>query len=104
MIDAFVERLERRLAERNGCGAVALERKREHQNEIVLGSMAISIPLVCLALGRDHPASPVQVAAIASTEAVVAGSRLPSAPLHLRCLCRPVCQETGRGGMFARQL
>ena len=49
VIDAFVERIERRLAD----GAVererALKRRRDHQKEMVLGSMAISIPLLAIA-------------------------------------------------------
>jgi hypothetical protein len=49
IIDAFVERIERRLAQRAATGEQALYRKREHQKEMVLGSMAISIPLFAVA-------------------------------------------------------
>ena len=49
VVDAFVERIERRLDERTGKGERALERKREHQKEMVLASMAISIPLLAIA-------------------------------------------------------
>jgi hypothetical protein len=49
VIDAFVERIERRLADRADQSERALERKRNHQKEMVLGSMAISIPLFALA-------------------------------------------------------
>ena len=49
IIDAFVERIERRLAQRAATGELALQRKREHQKEMVLGSMAISIPLFAVA-------------------------------------------------------
>jgi hypothetical protein len=49
VIDAFVERIERRLADRAGKGDLALMRKREHQKEMVLGSMGISIPLLAIA-------------------------------------------------------
>ena len=49
VIDAFVARIERRLAERAGASELALERKREHQKEMVLGSMAVSIPLLAIA-------------------------------------------------------
>ena len=45
VVDAFVERIERRL----GDGEAALKRKRDHQKEMVLGSMAISIPLFAIA-------------------------------------------------------
>jgi hypothetical protein len=49
VIDAFVERIERRIADRAGAGELARMRKREHQKEMVLGSMAISIPLLAIA-------------------------------------------------------
>ena len=49
VIDAFVDRIERRLAERKGADQFAIERKREHQKEMVLGSMAISVPLFAIA-------------------------------------------------------
>jgi len=49
VIDAFVERIERRLQERTGETEQSLKRKREHQKEMVLGSMAVSIPLFAIA-------------------------------------------------------
>jgi hypothetical protein len=49
VVDAFVERIERRLADRTHQSERALARKREHQKEMVLGSMAISIPLLAIA-------------------------------------------------------
>jgi len=49
LIDAFVERIERRLAERTGESERALKQKREHQREMVLGAMGISVPLFALA-------------------------------------------------------
>jgi len=49
VIDAFVERIERRLAEREGVDQFAIERKREHQKEMVLASMALAIPLLAIA-------------------------------------------------------
>ena len=49
VIDAFVARIEHRLAGRTDDSARALQRKRNHQKEMVLGSMAISIPLFALA-------------------------------------------------------
>lgn len=49
LIDAFVERIEQRLAERGGETERSLQRKREHQKEMVLGAMAISVPLFALA-------------------------------------------------------
>jgi hypothetical protein len=49
VLDAFVARIERRLGERAGASELALAHKREHQKEMVLGSMAISIPLLAIA-------------------------------------------------------
>jgi hypothetical protein len=49
VIDAFVARIEKRLVERAGQGERALKRKRDHQKEMVLGSMAISLPLFAIA-------------------------------------------------------
>ena len=49
VIDAFVERIEKRLAKRTGDDERALKRKRDHQKEMVLGAMGISIPLFAIA-------------------------------------------------------
>ena len=49
VIDAFVERIEQRLAERGGESDRALKRRRDHQKEMVLGAMALSIPLMAIA-------------------------------------------------------
>jgi hypothetical protein len=49
VIDAFVARIEQRLAGRADEGEQALQRRRNHQKEMVLGSMAISIPLLAIA-------------------------------------------------------
>jgi hypothetical protein len=49
VVDAFVERIERRLAERTGDSERALKRKRDHQKEMVLGSMGIAVPLLAIA-------------------------------------------------------
>ena len=49
VIDAFVERIERRLTDRADAGERALKRKRDHQKEMILGSMGISIPLLAIA-------------------------------------------------------
>jgi hypothetical protein len=49
IVDAFVERIERRLAERGTATERALIRRREHQKEMVLGTMGISIPLLAIA-------------------------------------------------------
>jgi len=49
LVDAFVERIERRLVERGSDREAALKRRRDHQKEMVLGAMGISIPLFALA-------------------------------------------------------
>jgi hypothetical protein len=49
VIDAFVERIERRLAARAGESERLLKRKRDHQKEMVLGAMGISVPLLAIA-------------------------------------------------------
>jgi hypothetical protein len=49
VIDAFVARIEARLADRADESERALKRRRDHQKEMVLGSMAISIPLLAIA-------------------------------------------------------
>jgi hypothetical protein len=49
IIDGFVERIERRLAERGSESERSLKQKRDHQKEMVLGAMGISVPLFALA-------------------------------------------------------
>jgi hypothetical protein len=49
LIDSFVERIEQRLAERGGVSEKALEQKRAHQQEMVLGAMGLGIPFLAIA-------------------------------------------------------
>jgi hypothetical protein len=49
IIEGFVERIERRLAERGSESERSLKQKRDHQKEMVLGAMGISVPLFALA-------------------------------------------------------
>jgi hypothetical protein len=49
VIEAFVSRIEARLAQRPNDDAKAIKAQRDHQKEMVLGSMAISIPLLAIA-------------------------------------------------------
>jgi hypothetical protein len=49
LIDSFVERIEQRLAERGGQSEQSLQKKREHQQEMVLGAMGVSIPIFVIA-------------------------------------------------------
>jgi hypothetical protein len=49
LIDAFVERIERRISERETESDRALKARRDHQKEMVLGAMGISFPLFVVA-------------------------------------------------------
>jgi hypothetical protein len=49
VIYAFVARIEQRLADGAEENERSLKRKREHQKEMVLGAMAISVPLLAIA-------------------------------------------------------
>jgi hypothetical protein len=49
VIDAFVERIERRVVQRAEESERSLRRRREHQKEMVLGAMGVSIPLLAIA-------------------------------------------------------
>jgi hypothetical protein len=73
VIDAFVERIEQRLAQRAEEGERSLKRKRDHQKELVLGAMGVSIPLLAIAAiftglpGVIAVCAAIAVVAIAST-------------------------------------
>jgi hypothetical protein len=49
LVEAFVERIEQRLVERHEVDERALKHRRDHQREMVLGAMGISVPLFALA-------------------------------------------------------
>ena len=49
VIDAFVARIEQRLGDRADERERALKRRRDHQKEMTLGAMAISVPLLAIA-------------------------------------------------------
>ena len=49
VIDAFVERIEKSIVKRDDQREKALKRRRDHQKEMVLGAMALSIPLMAIA-------------------------------------------------------
>ena len=49
VVDSFVERIEKSLVQRDDQREKALKRKRDHQKEMVLGAMALSIPLMAIA-------------------------------------------------------
>jgi hypothetical protein len=69
VIDAFIERVEQRLGARSGESEQSLKRKREHQKEMVLGAMGISVPLFALAAIFAGIAG---VVAVCATLAVIA--------------------------------
>ena len=71
LVDAFVERIEKRLAGRQGESEQSLRRKREHQKEMVLGSMALSIPLFAMAAIFTGLAGVIVVCAALAVIAVV---------------------------------
>ena len=72
LIDQFVERIEKRIAERQGESEQSLRRKREHQKEMVLGAMALSIPLFAMAAIFTGLAGVIVVCAALAVIAVVA--------------------------------
>ena len=49
VVDAFVARIEARLATRRDESERAIERRRNHQKEMILGGMGISVPLLLIA-------------------------------------------------------
>jgi hypothetical protein len=49
VIDSFVERIEKSIVKRDEQREKALKRQRDHQKEMVLGAMGISIPLMAIA-------------------------------------------------------
>jgi hypothetical protein len=71
LVDAFVERIEQRIAARAGHGDMALKAKREHQKEMTLGSMAISIPLLAIAAVFTGLAGVITVCTVLAVIAIV---------------------------------
>lgn len=49
VIDSFVERIEKSIVKRDEQREKALKRRRDHQKEMVLGAMALAIPLMAIA-------------------------------------------------------
>jgi hypothetical protein len=71
VIDAFVERIERRLGERNAAGEQALKKRRDHQREMILGAMGISVPLFLFAAIFTGLAGVIAVCAVLAVIAIV---------------------------------
>ena len=72
IVDSFVERIEQRLVERDEQREKALSRKRAHQKEMVLGSIAISIPLMTIAAIFTGLAGVIAVCVAIAVVAIVA--------------------------------
>jgi hypothetical protein len=75
MIDAFVARIERRLVERADRDERTLKSQRDHEKEMVLGSMAISVPLFAIAAVFTGLAGVVAVLVALVVIAVVSARR-----------------------------
>jgi hypothetical protein len=73
LVDSFVERIEQRLSERTEESEQSLKRKREHQKEMVLGAMGISIPLLAIAAIFTGLAGVIVVCAALAVIAVASG-------------------------------
>ena len=71
LIEAFVDRIENELGKRQRESEQSLRRKREHQTEMVLGAMALSIPLFALAAIFTGLAGVIVVCAALGVIAVV---------------------------------
>ncbi|HET8650992.1 MAG TPA: hypothetical protein VFM13_00295 [Gaiellaceae bacterium] len=72
LVDSFVERIEQRLSERSQASERALQKRRDHQKEMILGAMGISIPLFALAAIFTGLAGVIVVCATLAVIAVVA--------------------------------
>jgi small-conductance mechanosensitive channel len=71
LIDSFVERIEKRIAERTEESERSLKRKRDHQKEMVLGAMGISVPIFVIAAIFAGLAGIIAVGAVIAVIAVV---------------------------------
>jgi hypothetical protein len=71
VIDSFVERIERRIADRGTDSERALKRKRDHQKEMILGAMGISVPLFVIAAIFTGLAGVLAVCAMLAVIAIV---------------------------------
>jgi hypothetical protein len=76
LIDGFVERIEKRLAERGTASEKALRQRREHQKELILGSMGIAVPFFVVAAIFTGLAG-VIVVCVALAVIAIAATRAP---------------------------
>ena len=72
IIDGFVERIEKRLAERGDASEKALRQRREHQKELILGSMGIAVPIFVVAAIFTGLAGVIAVCAALAVVAIAA--------------------------------
>jgi hypothetical protein len=76
ILDAFLTKIERRLAQEGASyeqSEKALKRRRDHQREMILGAMGISVPLFVVAAIFTGLAGIIVVAAMVAVIAVVVG-------------------------------
>ena len=71
LIDGFLERLDRRLDERASQTERSVKPRRDHQKEMTLGAMALSIPLIAIAGGIAGLAGILAVCAALAIVAIV---------------------------------
>jgi hypothetical protein len=71
VIDSFVERIEKSIVKRDEQREKALKRRRDHQKEMVLGAMALSIPLMTIAAIFTGLAGVIAVCAAVAVVAIV---------------------------------
>ena len=75
VIDAFVARIEERIRERAEERERALQRRRDHQKDMTLGAMAISIPLLAIAAVFTGLAGVIAVCVALAVIAIVTALR-----------------------------
>jgi len=76
VIDSFVERIEKSLVQRDEQREKALRRQRDHQKEMVLGAMGLSIPLMAIAAIFAGLAGVIAVCAAIAVVAIVSARQL----------------------------
>jgi hypothetical protein len=70
--DAFVQRIEKTIAERGAASERELKRRYRHRTELTLGAMALSIPLLAIAAAFTGLAGVIVVCAALAVIAVTA--------------------------------
>jgi len=70
--DAFVQRIEKTIAERGAASERELKRRYDHRKEMTLGAMALAIPLLAIAAAFTGLAGVIVVCAALAVIAVTA--------------------------------